>query len=244
MKVSLNPINTNTKSNNFNQVDFKARAELRLSEEFFAKLASLKPEEAANRAQGILDVMAVLRRAKNVGRKKDVMVLKDYDSPKGIPDYIEQLQVVYFEHSKRLEGKDFYDEKRIKLFDVLSDGCCEHIRGILNKFLSSSKKRQIPESRTKFFYHKFAASEDGSDTLSRKKVTYAGFSPAELCKPGTSPRVLRTETTTLAELMQKLRALCTSPKKQVHLEKDNVLPATLLKIEERSLEWNGKRVLR
>lgn len=240
MKIALNPI-TNTKSNNPNQVNFKARAELRLSEAFFAKLAGMTPAEAANRAQGIMDVMAVLEsHAPGIGKAKDVMVLRDYDAPKLLPDWIEQLEIKYYEYTCRYKEKDLYNEKPIEHPDVLSSNNIRyrtvHLKDKLYRLLGRQNQISIPELEDipSPFYGSFNVSE--GDTLTRKKYTYSDLSREQVAA-GNLPVASRTETTTLANLMKELKALCTPPERQVNLEEDNVSPVLLLKVEERGLEW-------
>lgn len=237
MKVALNPINSNTKSNNPNQVNFKAQLELRLGKTFFDKLAALKPAEAANRVQGIIDVMAVLENhAPIIGKTKDVIVLRDYDAPKLLPDWVEQLEIKYYEYTCKYKEKNIYNEKTIDHPDVLSSNNIRfrtvHLKDKLNRLLG--KQKQIPISELEDipspFYGSFDVSE--GDTLTRKKYTYSGLSREQIAA-GDLPKASRTETTTLANLMKELKALCTPPEKQVHLEENNVSPVLSLKVEER-----------
>lgn len=224
MRVSLNPINTNTKSNNSNQANFKARAELRLSEAFFEKLSGMQPADAANRAQGIMNVMTVLKsHAPSIGQRKDVIILRDYNASKLIPDWIQQLEMKYYEHSGKYMGQqDVYNEKTISHPDVLSSSFSGMMGNILNRLLG--KGRQIPAPKPEPLYGPFFAPDGFPDVLIRKKWDAEGS------------KVLREEKTIWEALKEELMAICTPPEEQVSLEQSVVLSAGLLRVQERHLQ--------
>lgn len=226
MRVSLNPINTNTKSSvcaNSNQVNFKARAELRLSDVFFTKLGELKPDKAAIKVQNVIDAITFLKRvAPKIGKRDELAILTD--------QCVADDRLVDLFYFRRFGGNPVRGEKRLYkkewITPVLVDDGSRPVLQMTNIFndkftaekgivLKDKKKLPKPVEPTTWYGH-FVASRDGS-ALERRKYTYAGFSAEVLAKRNTDPKVLSTETTTLAELTAKLKALCTPVEEQRQL---------------------------
>lgn len=219
MKVSLNPINTNTKSSNPNQVNFKARAELRLSEDFFVKLATLNPKDAAMRIQEIINAATFLQRvAPKIGKRDELVVLTEGFMTK--PDQTVGLNMdivnldYYRRHVAHEKTNPLYRKEWIgPIFIDDPDGSTFWLKIFINEnadkgmVLKDGKKLPIPTKPTAH-HGGFAASTDGSDTLTRIKYD------------GAYTKQLREEKTTLQELMTKLRALCTPASKQKQLRFD------------------------
>lgn len=203
MKVALNPINTNTKSNNPNQVNFKARAELRLSEAFLDELMKLKPEEAASRIQGLIDVVTFLKKvAPKIGKRDELVTLANRG---------DKTEEVYLSYYKRYGGEfwkksgKLYDEKVVNIVFLDGEGDAKHyVRNFVNgnKLLKDGGK--LPTLKKRFRYGGFSASQDGTLTRVRYNLPYT--------------KELGREKTTLAELMAKLKALCTPIEHQRQLK--------------------------
>lgn len=226
MKVALNPINTNTKSNNSNQVNFKARAELRLSEAFFTELGKLKPEVAATQIQNIIDAATFLKRvAPKIGKKDELVTLTEHfnGDNRGVAlFYYRRFGINTMRESE--PGKRLYYKAHITPVSV-DDGSkpATQITDTINNkhntkkgiVLKDGKKLPMPTEPITY-YGGFIASEDGA-TLTRGKYTFAHMSAAKLAKRDTAPKFLGSKTTTLAELIAKLKSLCTPVEKQKKL---------------------------
>lgn len=215
MRVSLNPINTNTKSNNSNPVNFKATAELRLGKTFFDKLAALKPEEAANRIKNIIDAATFLKKvASKIEKQDELIILTEQVRDNRWLDlfYYRRFGPNINRKTKSDPNKWLYYKDHVNV--VVADGASDTVSrmtDIINNehnarkgiVLKNGEKLPMPEKQ--FRYSGFIASQDGN-TL-RRVVYDAAYT-----------KRIGEETTTLAELIAKLKALCTPAEQQKQLE--------------------------